>query len=98
MDKTKSPLYFKEPNDNRWHFNSKLAGQIRQNIPNYWEDTCPSCGNKENIGGCRCFLSHRSCSFCKTKWRWDIDLQIGKLCILIENGAVHLSNGKRVDF
>jgi len=81
-------LYFKVEGDVRMYFDNKIASSILNTTPNYWEDTCPKCGNKENISGCRCFLSHRTCPKCGEQWRWDLDKKNACLKIIIESSNI----------
>lgn len=86
MTKEDSPLYYRVEGDPRLHFDNKKAEELRATVPQYWEDTCPECENKEGIQGCRCFLSHRLCSKCGTGWRWELDKINAKMVIILDKG------------
>ncbi len=66
-------MYYKIEGDDRWRFDFHLAEILQNTVPYYWEDTCPSCGNKDNISGCRCAMNHRTCPICGAKWHWVLD-------------------------
>lgn len=67
-------LYYKIEGDPRWHFDNERATQLRtEQVPVYWEDTCPNCGNSEHIMGCRCITNHRTCPKCGYTWHWALD-------------------------
>ena len=56
-------------------------------VPDYWQDTCPVCGNKENINGCRCPDNHRYCECC-AQWRWIVDKNTFEPRIIIEKSPL----------
>lgn len=74
--------YFVE-GDARMHTDNQRWLELERTIPNYWEDTCPECGNKENITGCRCMLSHRTCPKCGFGWRWAVNGHKGILELIV---------------
>jgi hypothetical protein len=76
-------LYYWIEGDERRHFDSDLAQKLQMSIPHYWDDICPVCGNKEEIQGCRCPISHRYCK-CGAQWRWDLDKANAIMKVVIE--------------
>jgi hypothetical protein len=80
-------LYYWVEGDERRHFDNSLASELQATVPNYWEDTCPVCGNKENIDGCRCYINHRYCK-CGAVWHWDLDKVNAKMVVIIETNPL----------
>lgn len=67
-------IYFKLEGDPRWHTDNETITRLYQDqVPVYWEDTCPNCGNSEHISGCRCPTNHRTCPKCHYMWHWAFD-------------------------
>jgi len=77
----KQGLYYWKEGDPRRHVDVEKARKLWESIPDYWDDTCPNCGNKEQIDACRCPTSHRFCPVCKFSWHWRVNFH--KACIEI---------------
>lgn len=67
-------LYYKIEGDPRWHLDIGRAMKLKiEQVPVYWEDVCPNCGNDKHISGCRCLVNHRHCPNCGYTWHWALD-------------------------
>ena len=68
--------------DQRWHTDVDVIEGLRKSVPPYWQDTCPECGNKQSISGCRCVVNHRTCPECGFSWYWKVHKWKGVLEII----------------
>lgn len=74
-------LYYKVKGDHRWHMDTERYNEIRKGIPSREDDTCPNCGNKEGVIGCRCPNDHRYCPECHFTYHWQVNRD--KACLEI---------------